>query len=694
MSSTQTIPVRDLRGMDQRFSPALGTAEEINDMRRDPLGSWRTCGGWGSITAVGAITEEVYTLAWFAQHQGARRWFVWEERSAAGSTTATLKYMTPTTGAANTLQTLRKLFDGPWIRTEYMQVGNWLYIINGYDLPQRWDGRLLAQVGFTAPPPAPKVVGPLNGFGQHDLTQAIYNAGGTGDHSAPLTRGVGIHGVAGPPILLSETVYGYCYTRFNDVGMESEPSPLTFIKGRALITTGTSRDYPRQCNRMTIEPAGELNARATRIYRTINVFDVDSAERAGFPVYFHSEHLHAGKITLVDETPDSELGPQLITDGLGSFPNSARLMCVFKNTLFVAGMSESPSVLRYSTAGRIEQMPAQNTLTVGENEGGEITGLFPTRNALVVFKRRGIYLVKGDPGQGFGAPIPLTEAIGSASPKAMVEIPGQGLLFLSDAGPYLLVGALEDTGTPTEVAFLGAGIARLWEREVNVAHLVTAQGALNYADREIWIQVPQGGDWRPKLGLVYSFETGDWSVRRDWPINCFATATHPRHKLFFGSWDTTLATKGIFHYSPGYTDKAGVTVQGTYLTSWIDFGERAHVLAVVPLVVGHGAGRALTMNWRKDWEVDYRATRDEGFTQSTSEAAEQLWGVATWSASSVWQDYPLTRVRASLDQANQFHLQVRFRGTRMRVSSYELDVVPGKGATSIKNRPQGTPREP
>ena len=65
--------------------------------------------------------------------------------------------------------------------------------------------------------------------------------------------------------------------------------------------------------------------------------------------------------------------------------------------------------------------------------------------------------MKGNPANGFYAQT-LTKDVGCIASKSIREIPNLGLIFLAQEGFYMLKGALENTGTITEIVRLGQPI--------------------------------------------------------------------------------------------------------------------------------------------------------------------------------------------------------------------------------------------
>jgi hypothetical protein len=273
---------------------------------------------------------------------------------------------------------------------------------------------------------------------------------------------------------------------------------------------------------------------------------------------------------------------------------------------------------------------------------------------------------------------------GNSAPNALVELPGLGLFFLSDEGPYLLEGALENTGTPTQVIFLGREIRETWEERVNAGQLMSAQAVLNHRDRELWVQVPADGDWRPCLGLVYHYERGTWSFRDGYPINAIVETGDHRRLLVFGSWDIGTPFKGLYVISPGFSTlgEGGTPVTARYVSGWHHTVERQDYVYAISHVYGYGDG-VLDFAWRADRQltpsspggVQVMDNSEQVNDRPRWDPAQNTWGTDATGKAGAWSDYYLVRVRHDLDAASAFELSLQWSAsTRIRLMGYDLAV--------------------
>lgn len=675
-------------GVDTTLRPDPESADIIEDMWWDPVGCWRQVGGYAEV-ADGGVVSSVRAMTWFSQHNGARRWLVWEDNAGR------LQFFDTTKSSAVSIQTGRTVLEGSWQRAQFAAVGNWLWVINGHDEPIRWNGIRSQRVGFDRIPPPPRADDQTNWYELFDQFARTDNSGKTLIlHWAGIDqRGVGDFPTSGQDTYFN---YGYAYAWVNDLGQEGPVSPLSYASGVNINSL-----LPPNVGKKTIPvtiPDAPPWVKGIRLYRTRqlildNVYDSSSTSRdvvksrslldRGGNLFFHSEFATGKGFVYYDDKPDRELGARLDNDRGGIFPRGVKYLHMFKGTMFLAGSPEYPDRLFFSAPGRPEQYPPNNYLDVGSIDSGEVTGLAGTQNALVVFKRRGVYLVKGNPVRGFHIET-LTEDVGCASPNALVEVPDQGLLFIAEEGVYILVGALENTGTPTRVRRISQPVQRIWDNRVNRSHLIGAQGIMHHNQKEVWLQVPADAEVVPHLGLVYHYEIGAWSIREGWPIGCFAESAE-RGYLFFG--DHTASK--VWVYSRG-KDKNGVAVTAKYRTGWADFASvwgRTRVLHFQPYMLNYG-NRTHSVLFRKDRQQTYQPAQPAKIS-ADSESTRPVWGTAVWGTA-VWTDYDPTVIRHDVPGTtggpglNCLEFQAEVSSTRIALASYAISVQPTKAVDRIK----------
>lgn len=688
---TQEVEIPTLGGIAEAYRQPVGAADLVVDMRYDDLGAWRVVGGFRSIhwnspnlfssTAAGPVE----TIAWFAQHSGARSWLVWEH-VVSGRLNMYAFNGTDTSWTA--IDTGRLYIAGPWAKTSYLAHGNWLYFANGHDAPGRWNGRWKNRVGFDRLPASPQVFGPetiqIVDWTFVETPKAALGAFAAptpwtdAAENAPEARGLGTRNTSTTPGNRNYWAYAYAVTYVNELGQESPPSPVAVVKGFNQAPAATAAlSGGGQRGALVVIPDPPPHAFGIRLWRSENLEGITPEEQRQAQLYLHTEFDCAIRQTVCDLKPDHELGRALDRDQLGLWPVGARLMAMFKGTMFVAGMTDYPSTVRYSAPLLIEQFPEQNQLLLGDQDSGGVTGMYASRNRLFVFKTRGIYMVSGDPVAGFEVET-LTEDLGAASPHAIVDVPGMGLLFVAHSGIWMIGGDYQQDGPVGKPVHVGKPIQRLWERVVNRGALVTAWAVVHHRQHEVWIQVPTWESHRPRWGFVLHYTAGAWSVRQDWPIQCMVESRDHRSNLFMGSG---VAEKGVVVYSPNEDQKGAGAFQitGEWWSGWLQPGgspfRRGQVLGVNPYVLANG--RQLNLLWY----LDHKVTDDNGAHHlqpaqvDTEHTEREAWGTGVWGAAYTWYDnvpVPLTIAIRQSTAAMEFQFSIH--SDRMALIGVDLSV--------------------
>lgn len=626
--------VHPLRMMDERWKPSPNRCLIARDVTWDCRDGIRDSGGFREIVADivdpkgdhSAFVGEgpIISLHWFAQHNGARSWLIWED--ANGRLRAYNGSNAPTTPWDNLednqgtewdgVNLTRTVLDTPWQRTQSQAWGGRLYFVNGYDEPIVFDGIKTERAGFDAPAPAPSAIAMTTGTTLDEL-------------------GLGVRAVTGG----GDVKYAYRYKMsfLNERGQESPLSPASEIIIGENQEPAAGATGARRFNHVNLATGGP-NIVARRLYRTANLMDEDGefiSPGEGDNYYFHSEIEDNFLTSLEDGTPDSALGSLADELDFGPWPATAKFLASFKGAMFIAGMTSNE--LRYSAFGYPEVFPEDNVIPIGDDDMGPITGIYPMANALVVFKPQGIYLVKGGPQSGGFEAQTLTRDEGTTAPNSIKVIPGLGLVFLSERGLRLLQGTLNEGISETNTVDLSAPIPDRVKR-ISSSALHNASSAVYHRDKEYWVAVPTIGGPNPTEVWVYHYEIGEWSFRPNFPISCMLETRDHKGHLLFGSHSQAVHQEGVFVYSRGWETKGGTDVETRYETVDLDFGsvfEFFNPRHVYVYCIGYG---------NNDLELNYRQNRDIVEVRATADTKDQqdpnlvfdvygtgLWGTARWS---------------------------------------------------------------
>ena len=357
------------------------------------------------------------------------------------------------------------------------------------------------------------------------------------------------------------------------------------------------------------------------------------------------------------------------------------MIALFKGRSFVAGVNDN--IVRFSRANFPEMFPPDNLLDLSDTSGSRITALYASKNSLVAFKDRGIYLIKGDTTDGFFAQT-LTRDIGCLAPKSIKEVPGVGLMFLSSDGIYVLEGALENTGTRTAIVKISTPIRDLI-REINFSAVDNCRSLIYHRDREYWLTVPIKGKEGATRVLKFSYEVGAWSFMDNMPIKDMTETEDHRGYLFFAGLhnDSNVGPKGLFVYSRGFLSKGGYfSFQTKYETCDIPFGsvyENFNPVRVQSRVIGYG-NNDLRLNFTTNRELTQAYESDK--TSKQKRPLEDLnistYGTTTWGGGSKYAQHRPIYTRFDISTMHKGPVnEVRFKFTpssgRIELLEFQLE---------------------
>ena len=767
MKTTSIITVDSPLGIDQSWSASAPSAYSAVNLRYTSRGSWRESGALTGATTIGPpdppgslFTDvTVETVHWWSQHNGARRWTMFEFSHDGFNNMAVLS--PKTLEGYVVLEGGRTYIDGPWQRTQYAANGGWVYWFNGYEPPKRWDGRGIhnqrpVQVGFDQRPRPPQVADPNVDFKQEDRTCRpigfwlgpvsgidreldVYIGEATvallltlpnwAPTAVPVTvlsaqqRGVGVaHADTFPEPMWR---YGYAISYINDLGMESPLSELTFVTGKNDNISGKRQvavqigEAPQHVSSIRLYRTANLRNPASSNFRkddsgvftyeltygdsTLQAYSysafrplnqsVNVENEQDFQVFLLESFPSGSSVQYVDDNSDSELGPLFNSNNVGLIPRGAKYVAMFKGTMFLAGAPEYPDRVFFSAALYCEQFPASNFMQIGDRDSGEVTGLFAMENTMVAFKQRAIYLIKGDPYNGYATQT-LTEELGCSSPNAVVATP-RGLVFVTTSGIHLLSN-FDNQATKPSLTHISRPIQKYWDEHVYTQGLMSAQGTVNYKDAEVWIQVPADGNHHPSVGLVWHYGAGrgEWSLREGYPANCFAQSRDEYQHLYVGSWNPAFQQLdgGLRLYSTA-TGLSGLYPPSKYTTSWLSFGsryDRTMVIHYQPILCSFEPGTVLlTGGWYAGRDL-VETVGSEALFVSNSETAQPTWDGGIWGTS-VYGDYRSTIIRFDITRegAPLLAFESAFElasghGRRFEFIAYDLEVSPSRAPTDIK----------
>ena len=697
---TTKLVVAPLRGIDQRWDARPNQASTIENMTWGDQDSWGTSQGYRRIVSDhNEIIEEdglntmsltgkinAYdtdappnSIFWFSQHGNALQWLIYED------TDGRLLHFNGSKAPSNPRTIIQYAdgndFDGfnkkrmsageSISNTVFTMYGTNLYMVNGQDAPLVFDGKKCTRAGFSGKPNNP--------VGYTTKKTAIR------DTSA---MGVGYSN--------SNNEFKYAVTFVNERGQESRlsvdsPRVSFDTTGAHVVNSSgvTGATIPAETYRHVVAidiPTGPIGTVARRIYRTQNlitfiegtdVVTIPAEKLMGKEFYFLNEVQDNISKIYIDTCSDYDLGSLSLREDFGDWPQNSTNMAVYKNCMFVA--DDMTSEIRYSRPLHPEVFPPGNVFNFSDTQTSLITGMYPTRDSLVIFKQRGIYLIKGDPNNGFFGQT-LTTDIGCIASQTIREVPGVGLVFMSFDGMYILDGTLANTGTPTSFIKLSQGLRDVFKR-INFEYADRFRSVIYHRDREYWCSVCLDNKTVPDTIIKFSYEVGAWSIYDKMETAGMIQIQDQRQYLLFAgsNSDADNGPRGLYvHGSVNDKHKLGA-VEPVYETVNIAFNsvwESFNPARVQTRMVGYG--NTVNMSVFVNREPATVATTASGTQKRALEDnLFPLYGTVTTQEGAVYKEHRPVIVRmdfSTMHKGPVSELKMRFTcSDEMEILSYDLE---------------------
>jgi hypothetical protein len=585
--------------------------------------------------------KKVDSLYCFIKHQGAQTVYLFESSGVLYALDESTAIPTKLTLVSD--RTISRFSEA---RTQYMQIGKFVIIANGYDEPVKYIGwpqirtdflseRPLWRLGFWNVPAIPVA---------WDVHTTITAATANGQVTSLWTfdsRGLGI------PTADKVNSFKWRVSFISNTGSESP------ISGESNTVTWTTPSTKYKFA-VTVElPMGDTDCVARRLYRTKNFSDDGGAD--GSLYYFVADIPNNHENYFIDEFEDTSLGslmPSLSDSVLFPAPQF-RFMGLYKDCLFVDGGNADDDSIYYSYPTRPDQFAATNFLTVGRRQSGGITGFFGYFGYLLVFRENGIDVIQGDYPNFIATP--FQHHIGTKAVDTITAVPGLGVVFLTVDGVYAVQKNLEysdDTGVNKVSQEITDTIKRM-----NVDVIASATAAYSEKHREWHCYFAVDGSDVPNLGIVYHTDKRTWSVREKFPVNCLVKNING--DLIFGLTDdapTNNDPAGLFVISRiralGQKIEEGTMKDADPPTSvmasaWLDMGDPTLKKKVhgVYLFIRTGGDTTISMEVYRDYDYNSYETT-QGVKQQRADFADQnVYDVVALDDDKYWEEPMVTPIR-------------------------------------------------
>ena len=354
-----------------------------------------------------------------------------------------------------------------------VNLNNVLFITNGYDEMQKYDGQTLYRVGVPTPS---SITSALGGAGsvtgsnyQHVMQYIQIDAVGNvveGNNLKVDSASLLTPAAQSMDVTVANVENG---TGFNTncaivAGTQSGVTTITVDDGSAGAHTmkagdtayffdGVTGDYITRTitsitsSTITISGAAVNVADNAVISNNLRIAIYRNKTSATTPsIYFLVAEIPNNSFAATqvynDDLTDASLGAQFVeplTDR--SPPPKGKYVSAWQNLAVLAGNITSPKTFYWSDIDGPEYWPSfgTNQADVETSEGDIITGIAPNNELFAIFSSRSITTVTGDITNGNIRVDQLTRDVGCVAHATIQEVRG-ALAFLSDRGPYFMTG--------------------------------------------------------------------------------------------------------------------------------------------------------------------------------------------------------------------------------------------------------------
>jgi len=587
---------------------------------------------------------KVDSLFYFNRHQGAQDSILFE----AGG----VLYHLFEHGATPTKQALvsdRTIPGTTEQSTQYLPFGQFVCIVNGYDRPIKY--RAWPVIHHSGSHPFIPTVYPL-GFHREPGTPVVWDVIVNPADASNNSNGISVWftqnelglGIATDT---KKNKYRYRVSYINNAGSESPlSSPSNIVEW---TTAATVYRYA-----LGVEiPLGDNDIVARRIYRTKN-FSAD-AGNSGDIYYYVNDIPNNFEELYIDVTPDIALGSVSPSNSDSVlFPASdCRYTGIYKDCLFIDGGKANDTVIYYSNPTRPDQYQALNFITVGNRQGGGITGFFGYFGYLLVFRENSIDVIQGD-FPNFVA-TPFQQHIGTRAIDTVTMVPGLGVVFLTIDGVYAVGSNLEYSDT-TNVKKISHGIQETISR-MNVTNIAQATAVYSEKHREWHCYFCVDGSSINNIGIIFHTDKQVWSVREGFPVNNIVK--NPDGDLIFGRNEgapTNDDPAGLFVISKrrslGQEIDEGSIIDNdpptsTMASAWLDMGDPSFKKKVhgVYLFIRTGGDTTVSMDVYRDYDYNTYSTTTGVKLQRADFADQNVYDLVKLDDDKFWEEPMVTPIR-------------------------------------------------
>jgi hypothetical protein len=244
---------------------------------------------------------------------------------------------------------------------------------------------------------------------------------------------------------------------------------------------------------------------------------------------------------------------------LGGSPPNGTIPALFKDKVYVAGVSPNFSTMYFSSTGNPENWPTFNNFDVNNNDGDRIMAVFPVFDSLIIWKEFSIWEFQVDSKNNPSVLRYLTLDVGTTARRSVINIGGV-VYFFNRRGIYQLAWRYPELISLKVQDFIDA--------------VTDPYGVVAFRDGNKYClyigDVTVDGKSYPKCVLVYDTLQDTWKIRTlAHAITAVSDFIDSNNSLsvYLGS----TAGKSL-KWKQGY-DYAGIPIEMEYETGIIELGD-------------------------------------------------------------------------------------------------------------------------
>ena len=310
---------------------------------------------------------------------------------------------------------------------------------------------------------------------------------------------------------------------------------------------------------------------------------------------------------------------QTTAANLGGSPPSFAFSTTHVNRVWAAGAVAAPSTLYYSSlleAAEWNGAGNSGTIEVDPSDGDVITGIYPFRGELIVFKgpnKGSIHRIGGRTPATFTRDR-FIEGVGAVN-QNLIFMFGSDLGYVWADGTVRTLLASERFGD-FELGSLSVDINTMLQENVNTAHLRKGWAATDPLRGEVIFTMPFGASQKPNMTLAMDFRFGNprWMTWTNIGAYCVARMSNPsnnnRHEMYVGGNDGFIRRLNGADLN---IDGGSGAITSYVKTPFLHYSlpKTRKTLRAVGLGVSPKGSYTVTLGWRRDSAAEQTVSVDQ-----------------------------------------------------------------------------------